>query len=149
MYIEVTNEKFPLILGFLNLWSNFDCLSWYIFSFFHCLFWSNFDCCVWMCTFQKSCVDISDKIKTFAIFFFFQTFIWLSGSNNQFRNTNFQKSLNQAKTTFKVQWAILGTLQVKSQSGSCNEIWILRPFSEADLSNVLSYTLPLARPSSS
>ena len=22
-----------------------------------------------MCTFQKSCVDISDKIKTFAIFF--------------------------------------------------------------------------------
>jgi len=63
------NEQFPLILGFLILWSNFDCLSWYIFSFFHCLFWSNFDCCVWMCTFQKSCVDISDKIKTFAIFF--------------------------------------------------------------------------------
>ena len=31
----------------------------------------------------------------------------------------------------KVQWAVLSTLQVKSGSGSCNEIWILRPFSKA------------------
>ena len=79
--------------------------------------------------------------------------------------------------SFKVQWAVLATLQVKSQSGSCNEIWILRPFSKAAgktwarfaldtehqywtvavqylcrvkkismTSNVLPYTLPLARP---
>ena len=32
---------------------------------------------------------------------------------------------------FKVQWAVLATIQVKSGSGSCNEIWILRPFSKA------------------
>ena len=32
---------------------------------------------------------------------------------------------------FKVQWAVLATLQVKSRSSSCNEIWILRPFSKA------------------
>ena len=31
----------------------------------------------------------------------------------------------------KVQWVVLAILQVKSQSGSCNEIWILRPFSKA------------------
>ena len=32
---------------------------------------------------------------------------------------------------FKVQWAVLATLQFKSGSGSCNEIWTLRPFSKA------------------
>ena len=32
---------------------------------------------------------------------------------------------------YKVQWVVLMTLQVKSWSGSCNEIWILYPFSKA------------------
>ena len=38
---------------------------------------------------------------------------------------------NGFHTAAKVQWVILATLQVKSKSGSCNEIWILRPFSKA------------------
>ena len=35
------------------------------------------------------------------------------------------------KEDSKVQWTVLATLQVKSGSGSCNEIWILHPFSKA------------------
>ena len=31
-----------------------------------------------------------------------------------------------SKLLLKVQWVVLETLQVKSGSGSCNEIWILR-----------------------
>ena len=31
----------------------------------------------------------------------------------------------------KVQWVILAPLQVKSRSGTCNEIWILLPFRKA------------------
>ena len=47
------------------------------------------------------------------------------------KKMNQKKSLLKKSMGIKVQWAVLTTLQVKSQSGRCNEIWILRPFSKA------------------
>ena len=54
-----------------------------------------------------------------------------------FQDQFFGKNLNsvcgstvcsKSKVTLKVQWAVLATLQVKSQSGSCNEIWNMGPY---------------------
>ena len=99
-----------------------------------------------------------------ASLYIFHSFFWIS---NYFQ-IKFERD--------KVQWVVLATLQFKSWSGSCNEIWILCPFSKAAEKTrpcfaleywamildfvsavsvqckenfnfyVLIYTLPLARP---
>ena len=54
-----------------------------------------------------------------ASLYIFHSFFWIS---NYFQ-IKFERD--------KVQWVVLATLQFKSWSGSCNEIWILCPFSKA------------------
>ena len=88
--------------------------------------------------FQK--IELSKKFKNKKRFL--KVYIWESdlgpfwrhvwnsvkvNSNKYFSRTDFG-----AKTYVqKVQRDVLATIQVKSRSCSCNEIWILRPFSKA------------------